>query len=147
MFKVIERFERYIIVVLVIMMMIAILFGTVELGVLLFTELLNKPVFLLDIRKLLEIFGFFFMILIGLELLETIKTYISKDQIHVEIVFLVAMIAVARKVIIIDIHQISPLMLVGIATIILALSAGYLMIKIAHKRNPTPSKKYNFPNL
>lgn len=134
MLKFVEKFEHYTILVLIALMAIAIFFGTLELGVLLGKELLSEPRFLLDIDKLLEIFGFFFMILIGLELLETIKTYITKTQIHVEIVFLVAMIAIARKVIILDIKHLEALKLIGIAGIIVALAGGYFMIKRAHSQ-------------
>ena len=136
MLKFVEKFEHYTILALIALMAIAIFFGTLELGVLLGKELLSEPRFLLDIDKLLEIFGFFFMILIGLELLETIKTYITKTQIHVEIVFLVAMIAIARKVIILDIKHLEAVKLIGIAAIIVALAGGYFMIKRAHSKLP-----------
>jgi hypothetical protein len=40
--------------------------------------------------------------MIGLELLGTVKTYITKKTIHVEVVLLVAIIAIARKVVILE---------------------------------------------
>ena len=134
MFKIIEKFERIIIMALILMMMLVVVLGVAELTRILAKEILNPPRFVLNLKNLLDIFGFFFMILIGLELLETIKTYFTKDQIHVEIVFLVAMIAVARKVIILDISSLPALTLVGIATIILALSGGYFLIKANHSK-------------
>ena len=115
------------------MMMLVVLCGTIELGVILAKKIIEPPFLLLDVRNLLELFGVFFMILIGIELLETIKTYIRRSHMHVETVFLVAMIAVARKVIILDISTLTPLMLVGIAAIILALSGGYYLVKLTHK--------------
>ena len=69
------------------------------------------------------------MILIGLELIETIKVYLSSEVIPVEIIFLVAIIAVTRKVIILDFKTLEPLMLIGLAAIILALSIGYYAVK------------------
>jgi hypothetical protein len=39
-------------------------------------------------------------VLIGVELLETLKAYVGKDVIHVRVVLEVALIAMARKVII-----------------------------------------------
>jgi uncharacterized membrane protein (DUF373 family) len=72
------------------------------------------------------------MILIGLELLHTIKTYLSEESIHVEIVFLVAMIAIARKIIVLELKDLDPLTLLGMAAVILALTAGYYLIKRAH---------------
>jgi uncharacterized membrane protein (DUF373 family) len=83
----------------------------------------------LDINELLEIFGLFMLVLIGIELLETIKTYIMKNVIHLEVVLMVAMIAIARKVIILDIKKVPSPTLMGIGVIIIALSVGYYLVK------------------
>jgi len=67
---------------------------------------------------------------IGIELLETImKTYITEDNPHYEVVLSVAIIAIARKVIILDLKEVESLSLVGIASIIIALTAGYFLMK------------------
>ena len=70
----------------------------------------------------------------GLELLETVKTYLAKDQLHVEVVFLVAMIAVARKVILLDAKKLEPTVLYGVAAIIIALAVGFFFVKLAYKK-------------
>jgi len=94
----------------------------------------------LEIDELLEIFGLFMLVLIGIELLETIaKTYMAESVDHAQIVMAVAIIAIARKVIILDVKDLSGLALVGIAAIILALSIGYYLIKkkdVAVKGSP-----------
>ena len=113
------------------MMMLAVLLSTVELLIILVVELLKPPKYLLGIDNLFEIFGFFMMILIGLELLESIRTYLDDDLLHVEVVFLVAMIAIARKVIILEVKDLEPLALIGIASIIVALALGYYYVKKA----------------
>jgi len=140
MMRVTERFEQVITVVLLVMMMFAILVSTIDLGWNLIKELVKPPVALIGVKEVSEIFGLVFMVLIGLELLETIKTYLTKDQLHVEIVFLVAMIAVARKVIILDIKELDALMLLGIAAIILALAAGFFFVKLAYRKAPRAAK-------
>ena len=85
---------------------------------------------MLEIDELLEIFGLFMLVLIGLELLDTIaKSYMGESTDHAQIVLAVAIIAIARKVIILDVKDLSGLALVGIAAIILALSIGYYLIK------------------
>ena len=139
--KILALFERYTVFAIIVMMMVTILVSTVELGVILITELFKPPRFLLDITNLLEVFGFFFMILIGLELLHTIKTYLSEESVHVEIVFLVAMIAIARKIIVLELSELDPVTLLGMAAIILALTGGYYFIKRAYnvKQGSTPS--------
>lgn len=139
---IIRIFERTTIIALLIMMIIAISAATIELGVILYTELKKPPVFLLNIKEMLEVFGFFLMVLIGMELLETIKAYLEKDKIHVEVVFLVALIAVSRKVVILDYKSFSPMMIFSMAAIVLALSAGFLLVKYGLKLNKkTPNKE------
>jgi uncharacterized membrane protein (DUF373 family) len=49
--------------------------------------------------------------------------------VHVEIVFAVALIAVARKVIVLDVAKYPSLTLMAIGIIIIALSVGYYLIK------------------
>ncbi|MDI6714048.1 MAG: phosphate-starvation-inducible PsiE family protein [Thermodesulfovibrio sp.] len=85
---------------------------------------------MLDINELLEIFSLFMLVIIGIELLETIvKTYLSEPVNNVEVVIAVAMIAIFRKVIILDVKDLSGLSLIGIAAIILALAVGYYIIE------------------
>jgi len=129
--EVLHTFTRGIILALIAMMMLAVLLSTVELLIILVVELLKPPKYLLGIDNLFEIFGFFMMILIGLELLESIRTYLDDDLLHVEVVLLVAMIAIARKVIILEVKDLEPLALVGIASIIVALALGYYYVKKA----------------
>jgi uncharacterized membrane protein (DUF373 family) len=122
-------FEKIIICSLLILMSIAIFVSTIELGIILYEQLLEPPFLLLNINEMLEVFGFFLMVLIGLELFETIKAYLDGDQIHVEIVFLVALVAVARKIIIIDYEKYSPELLLGISSLIIALAVGFYLVK------------------
>ena len=130
--NILEAFKKSIIRVLIFLMVATIFFGTIELGVILFVKLVTPPMFLFNLEGMLDIFGFFFMILIGIEVLETIKAYGKKDQIHVEIVFLVAMIAIARKVIILQLDKVPPASLLGMAAIIVALAGSYYIVKKAH---------------
>lgn len=104
--------------------MLAVLVSMVELAVILFPELMKPPVFLLNIEEMLEVFGFFLMVLIGLKLLESIKANLGEDRVHVDVVFLAAIAAMARKVIIADFKDIVPEMLYGVAAVIIALASG-----------------------
>ena len=77
----------------------------------------------------MEVLGYFMMVLIGLELLETIKNYLTQHALHVEVVLLVAMIAVARKVIILNMKDTSAESMIGIAVLLFSLSGSYYLIK------------------
>lgn len=131
--KFLKKFERYIILGLLGMMVVVVFLGTLELAVVLVKEMLKPPKFLLNIDEMLTVFGFFLMILIGLELIETMKIYLSEESVHVEIIFLVAIIAITRKVIILDVKSLAPLTLLGIAAVILALAFGYYALQRALK--------------
>jgi uncharacterized membrane protein (DUF373 family) len=86
---------------------------------------MSEPLLILEIDELLEVFGFFLLVLIGIELLETIKNYLEKGQIELKVIFTVALIAIGRKIIILNPQDYDGLMLVGIGVIILALAIGY----------------------
>ena len=130
MLPLIKSFEKIIIRVLVALMAIVLLLSTVELTWVIVKDIITPPILILEIDELLEIFGLFMLVLIGLELLDTIaKTYMGESTDHAQIVMAVAIIAIARKVIILDVKDLSGFALVGIAAIILALSIGYYLIK------------------
>ncbi len=80
------------------LMVLVVIAGTVQLAVSIASALAEAPVLLLTADTLLDLFGFFFLILIGVELIETIKVYLIEDTIRVEVVLLVAIMALARKV-------------------------------------------------
>jgi uncharacterized membrane protein (DUF373 family) len=127
--KILVVFERVIVSVLIVLMILVVLLATIDLAWVILQRLLRPPVLVLVADDLLDIFGTFLLVLIGLELLDTIRAYLSEHVVHAEVVFMAAMIAVARKVITLDVKELSPMALVGIATIILALSAGYYLFK------------------
>ena len=124
-----KKFEHIIVLSLIIMMVIVVVLATIELGWIIIRDIITPPIILLEIDELLEIFGFFLLVLIGIELLETIKAYLLTNVIHVEIVLEVALIAIARKVIILDLNKYESLTLVGIAALIAAVALAYLVIK------------------
>ena len=136
--NIIERFlklfERLIVGSLILMMIVVILLSTIELGRILVLDIITPPNYLLDINELLDVFGFFMLILIGVELLETIRAYLNEHEVHVEIVLEVALIAVARKVVIIDVKEYSPETLLAIAAIVLSLAGAYYLQKRVRSR-------------
>ena len=128
-----EKVERVVVVTLLVMMALVVCLSTVELGWFIIKDVITPPIFLLEIDELLDIFGMFLLVLIGVELLETVKMYLTQKTVHVEVVFMVAMIAIARKVIILDINELPSLTLIGIGVIVVSLSAGYYLL--TRKRN------------
>ena len=85
--KLLKKFERYIVIGLLAMMALVVLLSTGELAVIIVQRMLTgvPHLFLLNISDMLKIFGFFMMILIGIELIETIKVYLVEESIHINI--------------------------------------------------------------
>ena len=130
MFNILKKYEKFMIQALMVMMAIVLGLATIDLGWLIIKDIMDSPIFTLHIDQLLDIFRLFMIVLIGIELLETImKTYITQDQPHYEVVLSVAIIAIARKVIILDLKEVDSLTLIGIASIIIALTGGYFLMK------------------
>ena len=84
MLKVLKKFELGIIIVLVVLMAIVVVISIVGLGRMIVTDILAVKGLFLNISTLMDIFGFFLLILIGIELLETIKAYITDNEINVQ---------------------------------------------------------------
>ena len=131
MLKFLKKFERMIVTTLIVMMGVTILLATIELAWLIIKDVITPPVILLEIHELLDIFGLFLLVLLGIELVSTLKTYLTENEIHVEVVFAVALIAIGRKVIILDVKEIPSASLLGIAAIIISLSVGYFLVRRA----------------
>ncbi|MGB2605463.1 MAG: phosphate-starvation-inducible PsiE family protein, partial [Candidatus Sulfotelmatobacter sp.] len=102
-----------------------VLLSTAHLGVLIGEEIWKPPRFLISVQSLLDVFGYFLLVLIGVELLETMRSYLKKDVIHVRVVLEVALIAMARKAIILEPNAVPGLTLFGLAALILALGVAF----------------------
>jgi uncharacterized membrane protein (DUF373 family) len=130
MFTILKKFEKLMIQTLMVMMAIVLGLSTLDLGWLIIKDIIGPPLLLLSVNQLLEIFGLFMLVVIGIELLETImKTYITQGQPHYEVVISVAIIAISRKVIILDLKEVDGLSLIGIASIVVGFTVGYFLMK------------------
>lgn len=133
MVEILKKFEQMIVYALIGMMILVILLATLDLAWIIVKDVVTAPILLLKVQELNEIFGFFLLVLIGIELLETIKAYLAEKVVHVEIVVEVALIAIARKVIILDLKDYESLTVIGIAALIMAVAVAIYTIKRFHK--------------
>lgn len=129
MLKTVERIEKYIVCVLLIMLLLSVIMGTFELSRILIVELIEPPYFLIDINRLFETFGLFLVILIGLELMKSVKTFLVSGAVKPDVVVEVAIIAIGNKLITLDIKHVAPEILPGLAATLLGLAALYFVLK------------------
>jgi len=133
--KIFSYFERYVIWALLILMAIAILVSLYELIIFVFQEVFTSrdegTDSLIAERNILDILSFIMLVVISLELFETIKLYLDRQVISADFIVLIALTAVARKIIIMDYSEYEPLMVIGLGFIVIALALGYYFIKKA----------------
>jgi uncharacterized membrane protein (DUF373 family) len=108
--------------------------STIELGWIIILDLSTPPIILPQISEPLEIFGFFLLILIGIDLLETLRAYLVEHVVHAEVVREVALIAIARKVIILEPKEMSGLTIFATAARFLALALGFLLVRRSRRQ-------------
>ncbi len=138
MIRHLNKFEHFIVGALILMMAAVILLSVGELAWILVLDVISPPVLILDIDELLELFGFFLLVLIGIELLETIKHYYTEGRIELTVIFTVALIALARKIIILEPDKYDPVTLVGLGIMILALVCGYWVTVTLRRAEKAP---------
>jgi uncharacterized membrane protein (DUF373 family) len=114
--------------VLAVIMTGVILLGVVDVCWVIYKKLLTPPLFLLTISDILATFGAFMAVLIAIELFTNICVYLTKDVIHVQIVMATALMAIARKIIILDFSETSAEYVWAIAGVVFAMSVGYFLV-------------------
>ncbi|MGB3671997.1 MAG: phosphate-starvation-inducible PsiE family protein [Phormidesmis sp.] len=125
----IERFEGWVSKLLAIAMVMVIVVVIFDLGVVLTRKLLNGNASDFLGSTLLDIFGLFLSVLIALEIMENITAYLKKHVVQVELVIVTSLTAVARKIIILDLKEVTGVSLIGLSVAILALSISYLIVR------------------
>lgn len=113
---------------LAVLMTLVIVLGVVDVGYVLYQRLMAEPFLMLTISDMLATFGAFMAVLIAIEIFINITIYLRDDVIHVKIVMATALMAIARKVIILDFSTISAEYVWAIAAVVLAMSVGYFLI-------------------
>lgn len=126
--KLVGHLEKFIAKLLSLAMIVVIIISTIDLGIFLARNLFTfDPLFLRT--ALFEVFGMFLSVLIALEILENITAYLRRNVIQVELVVATSLIAIARKLIILDISKISAGELFGLGFAVLALAISYWIVR------------------
>jgi len=140
---ILKKYETIVYYILITLFAIIVACSLGELIYIVYEALFVNSPLLLENSELLGIFGYFLLVLIGVELLATVVAYINEKVIHVEVVIMIAIIAIARSVILLDTVNTDPMDMFGIAAIIIALCAGYFLLRKGGLRQ---QREYNPPN-
>jgi len=124
------RVIRLAVKALAILMTAVIVWGVVDVVYVLYLRLTQPPFLMLEVTDILATFGAFMAVLIAIEIFVNITVYLREDVVHVRIVLATALMAVARKVIILDYHETTAMEVFGLAAVVLAMSVGYWLVAI-----------------
>ena len=130
----IKKIENLVSKALSVAMVIVIIVAVCDLGIVLAKQLFTPPYGFLG-RTLIEIFGLFLNVLIALEILENITAYLKKYVVQVELVIVTSIIAVARKIIILDFENPLGIDLIELAIAIFSLAISYWIIRRTNTKN------------
>jgi uncharacterized membrane protein (DUF373 family) len=123
-----HRIIRVAVKVLAILMVMVIVWGIGDVIYVLYQRLTQPPFMLLQINDILATFGAFLAVLIAIEIFINIRMYLSTNIIPVRLVIATALMAIARKVIILDFEQVTPPYVFATAAVVLALGLTYWLI-------------------
>ena len=133
----VRGFESIVVIAVGLVLAVAVAIAVAELY-LLFFDSIRMGLSAETVNSLQEglqnVFGAVLLVLLGLELIDTLKVYFLEHEVRTEVILVVAMIAVGRHIIQIDYHDTSGLELIGMAAIVVALAVSYYLVKRARSR-------------
>ncbi|MBV1837503.1 phosphate-starvation-inducible PsiE family protein [Acetobacter estunensis] len=139
-----EGFELAIMLVLTALIMLVTLFATWNLTKEVWQLVLAQRIDPSDMPTFQTVFGNIFTVIIALEFKSSLRISLSpnKDVVRVRTIVLIALLAVARKFIILDLHEVNPAEMFAFSAAVLALGVVYWLIReqdirVASRTEPT----------
>jgi uncharacterized membrane protein (DUF373 family) len=130
--RLIGKFEALIIALLQLLLVVAVSVGTAQLFVIFFRRLPSTWSSIDtadDLHTVMQrAFGGVLVVVLGLELIETLKVYFHEHQVRVEVIMIVGLIAVGRHVIQVDYDHVETGQLLGLGGLIVSLALGYFLV-------------------
>jgi uncharacterized membrane protein (DUF373 family) len=126
-----QRFEAFVALVLTLVIALVILVALYRLSSSVVTGLLLGVLNPLEQRVFQTVFGEVLTLLIALEFNHTLQYVVRREQsiIQTKVVLLIALLAVSRKLIVFDLHDIQAPEMIGLAAVTLALAAAYWLVR------------------
>lgn len=130
---IIESVEVVVSKLLSLLMLVVIFAALGDLAIFIFQEILSQSEGSFS-QNLFKVFGLFLNVLIALEILENITGYLKKHVLQVELVIVTSLIAIARKIIILDLKVTEGIEIIGLGIAILSLSISYFIIRSSNSK-------------
>lgn len=141
--KITYWFEQSILVAAQLLLMTVILTMVIMLWVMFTSEFAERVISIQTVPELMKsaqtAFSGVLLIILGLELMETLRVYFKSHRIRLETILSVAIIAVGRHVINLDVEHMAGISMIGVAVLVLALAAGYFLVRFRTPASPDQS--------
>ena len=119
---------RFAIKVLAVLMVLVIIWGVLDVIYVLYSRFVTPPVMLFEVSDIFVIFGAFMVVLIAVEIFINIRLYLGTNLLPIRLVVATALMAIARKVIILDIATVTAQQMLAIAAVVLALGVTHWLV-------------------
>jgi len=141
-FKTTEWFEKGVLVAAQVLLMAVIVAMVIQLWVMFGSAIASQLSSIDSVPELVKsvqtAFSGVLLIILGLELMETLRVYFKSHRIRLETILAVAIIAIGRHVINLDVEHMAGSSLFGIAAIVLALACGFFLVR--YKASPSKAE-------
>lgn len=127
--------------VLAVLMTLVILWGILDVVWVLYQRLMTPPVLLLNINDIFATFGAFMAVLIAIEIFANIVIYLEYRMIHLKLVISTALMAAARKIIVLDLKVHDYTTGIALGVVILSLGVAYWLVGLNEKREGSDVKE------
>jgi uncharacterized membrane protein (DUF373 family) len=130
--RILNRAIRASIRVLSTLMVLLILWGVGDVIYVFYQTVMAPPVLLMTVEDIFKLFGAFLVVLIAVEIFVNIRMYLGTNVVPVQLVLATALMAVARKIIVLDLKEFSAVDMLALAAVTMALGVTYWLVARLH---------------
>ena len=135
--KLVWMFEKATVMALQLLIVSAVVVATVMLFVLFVRNIYARVTDVHTVDDLLpamqKVFAGALIVLLGLELAETLRTYFAKHEIRVEVILIMAIVAIGRHMIQLNFDHVPASEIFGLSALMASLTGGYFFVKRAQR--------------
>jgi uncharacterized membrane protein (DUF373 family) len=130
-----NKIVNYTVLVLAMLMAFVVLCGVAEVAIELYLIMKSSPHILLSISGITSTFASFLAVLIAIDIFINISLYVRKHVIAVRLVVATALMAVARKIIVLEFTDIEPMHIMAMAALVAVLGFCYYFLSRLKETN------------
>ncbi len=126
--KSLKHIAGYILKFLMCVLVLGMLLASIDLAYEFYIAITQPPVGLINTHKLYSFFSLILIIAVGYELLKSMFFIVGNSKIPVRSIIKISMIAIANKVITLDLKEVSMQTMIGIGVIITSLGLAFFLL-------------------